>query len=136
MIGMDIILNEAKKKMRIRSSKPGNTSEPWEDFSTEWLEKRLDDEIHEWQHSKDSDELLDIINMAVFVGMSRCHDDNPDNPRWDVHVHKQRIRHIEKQLIKLKKAMEYYQSQFYAVDAERHQIAQLTMERDHLLSRV
>lgn len=40
---------------------------PWEHFDIDFLERRLEDEIKEYNESKDKDELLDIINFAVFL---------------------------------------------------------------------
>ena len=50
--------------------KEGNTVTPWNDFSIEHLEKRLQDEIKEYFESHKSDELLDIINLASFIWLA------------------------------------------------------------------
>ena len=71
---MDLVLEMAKLKAFYRIKKPGNTSAPWIDFTTEHLIKRLDDEIDEWKESCNSQELLDIINLAVFVWLSKFYD--------------------------------------------------------------
>lgn len=73
LTGMDQVFNECKQKACKRMNKPGNTATPWEDFSSEWLEKRLNDEIKEWRESHKATELIDIINIAVFLRLSFIH---------------------------------------------------------------
>lgn len=60
----------AQMKAVIRTSVVGNTATPWIDFPLKHLEKRLNDEFHEWLKSKESEELFDIINLAAFVYLS------------------------------------------------------------------
>jgi len=68
---MDEVFKKAKEKAVNRISKVGNTATPWEDFKSEHLKKRLDDEIKEWHDTEDIKELLDIINLAVFVYLAK-----------------------------------------------------------------
>ena len=67
---MDEVFQEAKAKAVSRIEKKGNTATPWKDFEYKWLDKRLHDEIQEYDKSKTvtelKDELLDIINLATF----------------------------------------------------------------------
>ena len=44
---------------------------PWKHFDIEFLEKRLDGEIKEYKESKEKEELLDIINFAVFLYLKK-----------------------------------------------------------------
>jgi len=70
---MDLVFEMAKVKALYRIKKSGNTATPWIDFTTEHLIKRLDDEIDEWKDSGNTQELLDIINLAVFVWLSKLY---------------------------------------------------------------
>lgn len=71
---MDLVFEIAKVKAFCCIKKHGNTATPWLDFTTGHLIKRLDGEIDEWKESGNSQELLDIINLAVFVWLSRFYD--------------------------------------------------------------
>src|SRR3989304_1791131 len=57
----------------VSASKEGNTEQPWEDFSLEHLEKRLEEEFVEWSQSRKPEgvhylkELLDVMVMAAIV---------------------------------------------------------------------
>lgn len=75
---MDIVFEHAKVKALIRNSKPGNTSAPWLDFTIEHLSMRLDEEFLEWKESNNSQELLDIINLAAFVWLSKSNNNIKD----------------------------------------------------------
>jgi len=68
---MNIVFELAKTKALIRNSKPGNTETPWSDFSVEHLKKRFDEEIQEWKESDNSQELIDIINLAAFLWLAK-----------------------------------------------------------------
>jgi len=68
---LDSVFNEAIEKAIRRIDKPGNTAAPWRDLSPERLEKRLIQEFREWHGSKSDEELLDIINLAAFLYLSR-----------------------------------------------------------------
>ena len=70
-LGMNQVFTECINKACDRLKKHGNTAEPWNDFSSDWLEKRLQDEWDEWKKSKDSRELVDIINLACFLRLSK-----------------------------------------------------------------
>lgn len=57
-----------------RVNKPGNTPEPWKDFPTDLLIKRLFEEINELEDAlRNSDgesvaeELLDVANFCMFL---------------------------------------------------------------------
>lgn len=71
---MDLVYSKAKNKAIRRINKPGNTEKPWDDFPTEWLEKRLWDEIEEFRLAvttkQKKKELLDIMNLANFNYLS------------------------------------------------------------------
>lgn len=59
--------------------KPGNTDRPWETFSIEWLQKRLEDELKEYYSMKrtgrvDWVELKDVINIACFLYLAHKKD--------------------------------------------------------------
>jgi len=71
---MDLVFRLSKSKAFYRIRKPGNTTTPWVDFTTEHLIKRLDEEFGEWKESGNGQELLDIINLAVFVWLSKLYD--------------------------------------------------------------
>ena len=71
---MDLVFKMAKAKAFYRIRHHGNAAAPWANFTTEHLVKRLDDEIDEWKESCDGQELLDIINLAVFVWLSKFYD--------------------------------------------------------------
>lgn len=64
---MDLVFKLAKEKAIRKSSELGNTATPWKDFTPDHLKYRLVQEIREWDKTRDIDELLDIINLAVFV---------------------------------------------------------------------
>lgn len=68
---LDSVFGEAIEKAVRRIDKDGNTATPWRDFSSEHLEKRLIDEFREWRESKSDEELLDIINLAAFLYLSK-----------------------------------------------------------------
>lgn len=68
---LDSVFNEAIDKAVRRIDKPGNTAAPWRDFSSEHLEGRLIKEFREWRESKSDKELLDIINLAAFLYLSK-----------------------------------------------------------------
>jgi len=68
------------EKYQKRVNKPGNTPEPWKDFSEDLLIDRLYEEIdelkaeitHYTSYSKDNadriaDELLDVANFCMFL---------------------------------------------------------------------
>lgn len=62
---LQMVFDFAKTKFLSRNNKPGNTLRPWNDFSIEHLEKRLNDEVDEYYDGGGKmKELLDIINMA------------------------------------------------------------------------
>jgi len=63
---MSYVYDKAVKKAIKRCDDKGYTTHPWKDFSLLFLEGRLDDEIIEYKESGDKEELLDIINMAIF----------------------------------------------------------------------
>lgn len=71
---MNQVFDEAILKAVERSDKPGNTATPWDDFPTEWLAKRLDDEYKEWKKTGDWRELIDIINLACFLRLRMLYD--------------------------------------------------------------
>jgi predicted house-cleaning noncanonical NTP pyrophosphatase (MazG superfamily) len=71
---MNIVFELAKTKALICNRKPGNTNTPWTDFSTNHLSKRLDEEFEEGKESDNVQELLDIINLAAFLWLSRFED--------------------------------------------------------------
>ncbi len=71
---MNIVFDLAKTKALIRNRKSGNTATPWLDFTTEHLSMRLGEEFEEWKDSNNSQELLDIINLAAFLWLSRFND--------------------------------------------------------------
>ena len=64
---MQKVFDEAILKAEYRKRKPGNTATPWNDFSAGWLHKRLYDELAEYEESGNSQELLDVINIACFL---------------------------------------------------------------------
>ena len=74
-LGMNEVFTECINKACKRLSKKGNTAEPWKDFTSEHLQKRLVDEWIEWRGSGDSRELVDIINLACFLRLSIILDD-------------------------------------------------------------
>ena len=67
---MDTVFEKAKEKA-VRKIRVGNrnkyTASPWNDFTKEFLVHRLEEEIEEWKVKYDKKELLDIINVAVFI---------------------------------------------------------------------
>ena len=71
---MDNVFAIAKKKAKSQLEKRGYTDEPWNDFSNAFLVSRLFDEIKEFENTKniksENEELLDIINTAIFVYLS------------------------------------------------------------------
>lgn len=68
---MNDVFELAKHKATKRISKDGYTKEPWKDFDIDFLTDRLYEEIEEFRMAntiyKQNDELLDIINMAIFL---------------------------------------------------------------------
>ena len=68
--GMELVFEECKIKAIQKLNKKGNSPEPWNDFTPEHLALGLDDEIDEWHKSRNSKELVDIINYAVFVRLA------------------------------------------------------------------
>lgn len=68
---MKRVFDYALTKKMDRDRKPLNTTTPWKDFSIEWLDLRLDDEIAEYKQSRKLSELLDIINIATFIFIAR-----------------------------------------------------------------
>jgi len=64
---MNLVFKLAKEKAIEKSSELGNTATPWKDFAPGWLWHRLAQEVREWEETRDIAELLDIINLAVFV---------------------------------------------------------------------
>ena len=57
-----------------RVNKPGNTHEPWKDFPTDLLIKRLYEEVGELEealrssdHESAAEELLDVANFCMFL---------------------------------------------------------------------
>lgn len=68
---MDDVFAAAKEKAKLQLKKPGYTDEPWNDFGSEFLIKRLEQEFYEFEDAENlqsqNEELLDIINMAIFV---------------------------------------------------------------------
>jgi len=68
--GMEQVFDECKIKAIQSLKKKGNTAQPWNDFTPEWLALGLIDEIDEWKKTHDSKELVDIINYAVFVRLA------------------------------------------------------------------
>lgn len=71
MMEMDSVFRRAKDKAASQVLHVGNTPTPWRDFTPEHLEKRLNDEIKEWRESGDIAELLDVINLAAFLYLSK-----------------------------------------------------------------
>ena len=76
---MQEVFDQAIVKAQLACSKTGNTDKPWEDFSIEWLQKRLDDEITEYYSTKrtgkiDWIELIDVINVACFLYLAHKDD--------------------------------------------------------------
>ena len=66
------VFDQAIVKAQLRCDWEGNTDKPWEDFGIEWLQKRLYDEIKEYESTKrtghnDWRELIDVINLACFL---------------------------------------------------------------------
>jgi len=73
------VFDQAIVKAQLACSKKGNTDEPWKDFSIEWLRKRLDDELVEYESKKrtgktDWIELIDVINIACFLYLAHYED--------------------------------------------------------------
>ena len=64
---IQMIFDFAKVKFFSKNSKPGNTERPWDDFSIDHLDERMNDEIDEYHDSGKMKELLDIINMAAIL---------------------------------------------------------------------
>lgn len=64
---MDLVFKLAKEKAIEKSSEIGNTVTPWKDFTPDWLKHRLVQEIIEWDKIRNTAELLDIINLAIFA---------------------------------------------------------------------
>jgi len=58
-------------KWSLRINKKGNTLKPWNDFSSEHLEKRLFEEIEEYKESRKIRELIDVINLSVFLYLAK-----------------------------------------------------------------
>ena len=71
---MQMVFNRAILKVIDRCGKEGNTNQPWSDFTTEHLNKRLDDEWDEWKKNPKMGELIDIINHAAFLYLSLLDD--------------------------------------------------------------
>jgi len=76
---MRAVFDQAIVKAQLACGKEGNTDKPWEDFSIEWLRKRLDDEIKEYESKErtgkiDWIELIDVINMACFLYLAHYED--------------------------------------------------------------
>jgi len=63
---MSHVYNEAIKKAITKCDEKGYTTHPWDDFSLQFLEGRMHQEIEEYYESKQKEELLDIINLAIF----------------------------------------------------------------------
>jgi hypothetical protein len=66
------VFNQAIVKAQLSCDKTGNTDKPWESFTIEWLQKRLDDELKEYYSNKrtgriDWMELIDVINISCFL---------------------------------------------------------------------
>lgn len=68
---MDDVFDAAKEKAKSKLKKPGYTDEPWKDFGSDFLIKRLEQEFYEFEDAEtiesQNEELLDIINMSIFV---------------------------------------------------------------------
>ncbi|WP_202319765.1 hypothetical protein [Archaeoglobus neptunius] len=65
-------VREMHRKYLLRVNKPGNTPEPWKDFSEELLIARLSEEIEELEEAiksggNISDELLDVANFCMYL---------------------------------------------------------------------
>ena len=78
---MQRVFDAAIVKAKIRSSKKGNTCEPWKDFTVGRLCNRMEEEIEEWNESNDRSELLDIINFAAFLYLSFDYAGKPTEPK-------------------------------------------------------
>jgi len=73
------VFDQAIVKAQLACGKKGNTDKPWKDFSIEWLRKRLDDEIKEYESKErtgktDWIELIDVINIACFLYLAHYGD--------------------------------------------------------------
>jgi len=76
---MQDVFDECIVTAQLACDKTGNTDTPWKDFSIEWLQKRLDDEIKEYYSKKrtgkiDWIELKDVINIACFLYLAHKDD--------------------------------------------------------------
>lgn len=76
---MKEVFDKAIVKAQLACDKKGNTDEPWNDFSIDWLQKRLYDEIEEYENTErtgcnDWRELIDIINLACFLYLAHYED--------------------------------------------------------------
>ncbi len=75
----ETFMNAMYQKYTLRVKKPGNTPEPWKDFSTDYLIKRLYEEINElkaeverYKSSKNNieklaDELIDVSDFCMYL---------------------------------------------------------------------
>jgi len=76
---MQEVFAQAIVKAQLNCDKKGYTDTPWKDFSIEWLQKRLEDEIKEYYSTKrtgkiDWIELIDVINIACFLYIAHYDD--------------------------------------------------------------
>jgi len=71
---MQMVFDRAILKVIDRCDKEGNTNQPWNDFTTEHLNKRLDAEWDEWKKERKLIELIDVINHAAFLYLSLLDD--------------------------------------------------------------
>jgi len=72
-LGMNEVFTECINKACDRLNRKGNTEQPWKDFTPSWLGERLEQEWDEWKKSGDSRELIDIINLACFLRLSKIY---------------------------------------------------------------
>jgi hypothetical protein len=76
---MQEVFNISIVKAQLACDKKGNTDTPWKDFSIDWLQKRLEDELNEYYSTKktgkiDWQELPDVINIACFLYLAHRDD--------------------------------------------------------------
>ena len=68
---MQEVFDSCIVKVCLRCDKKSNTDQPWDDFTLQYLEQRLLEEIDEYFSKPYIDELRDIINLACFCYIAK-----------------------------------------------------------------